>query len=188
MQAGDVQVGIAVGIVVRAQCAHAPATARGTGRGRSIDKASGAVVAVEGIATALPIDPVDVQIAVRVRIEERGPAPFGFDDIALFRAATDVGPLQAPITGFVAEGRTVSRCAGHEAQRQKPTPLQSRHNLQDPVTGATLAVVPSPLNRPPISCTPTSRRIPSGTPSKMMKVAKRMPKPKLAAIGIRNCA
>ena len=76
------------------------------------------VVAVEGIVTALAIDPVNVQIAVAVRVEERGPAAFGFDDIALLRAAADVGLLYTPLTGLVNEGRAVSRRTGHHAQRQ----------------------------------------------------------------------
>ena len=89
-------------------------------------KPVGAVVAEKRVATAFAIDPVQVLIAVAVKVERGRAAAFGLGDIALFQAATRVDAGQAEFSGHIDEGRKRLGCGAARPWDAEATGYQSR--------------------------------------------------------------
>ena len=128
LQAGYVEVRVAVVVVVGADSSHAPTPPLGAGGSGDIGEA-GSVVAVEGVAAALArrveggaIDPVDIKVAVAVEVQHGRPAALGLDDILFLRVAAGVGFAQTEIGGDIDEaGRErIRMCQRREQQQRYP--------------------------------------------------------------------
>ena len=109
-QLGRVQVLVPIVVKVRASRAHAPAAIRSPKRLTHIDKAGQTIVAKKRMAAALAIDPVEVLVAVAVKVKRGCAAAFGLGDIALFQTAARVDAGQAEFGGHIDERRKRLGC------------------------------------------------------------------------------
>ena len=82
-QLGRVQVWVPVVVKVRTRRPHAPAAAGGPECLAHIDKAGRTIVAEERVSAAWAINPIEVLIAIEIKVERGGAAAFGLGDIAL---------------------------------------------------------------------------------------------------------
>ena len=105
-----VQVLVPIVVKVRASRTHTPTATRGPKHLTHIDKASQTVVAEKRVTAAFAINPVQILIAIAIKIERGRAAAFGLGDIALFQAATRVDASQAELGGHIDKGRKRLGC------------------------------------------------------------------------------